>query len=507
MRSLFSGDWSRILQIVYQESQGVPVFLVGGAVRDHFLGVQSHDLDFCLDSSPIPLARRVASVLNAGIFLLDEERETVRVVIKQSDTLYTYLDFARFREGSLEADLRKRDFTINAIALPVHESFSGVSVIDPCGGMNDLHEKVLRACSVSSFEEDPVRVLRLVRFAQKLQFRIDPQTLKDARNAVPYLERVSAERKRDEIFQILEGPRTHLGIELLDYLNALPFVFPELEKIKGVPQSPPHVHDVWRHTIETINRLEILLKVLASDLSEHSPSGMFVAQASLWLGRFREHFKSHFRKRLNPLRTLKGLTFFSALYHDIGKAETVQEDDKGRIRFYNHEKVSEQSVVFRGHALALSNEEVEHIQKVISGHMRIHWLAAENREPSRKTIYRFFREFGDAGVDICLLSLADLWATYSHTLTVEKWVEELMVCRTLLEARWEQESSLIKPPVLVNGNDLIKELQLQPGPVIGKLLEAIREAQVEGLVTDKESALSYAQEWIRSSFPHLKEEV
>ncbi len=510
MSQPFDQELSYILQTILSETRGVPVYLVGGAVRDRLLGVPSHDLDFCLGDSPVPLAYRVANALHAGVFLLDEERETIRVVISPENAPMTFLDFARFREADLETDLRKRDFTINAMAIPLQESLfvpnATISVVDPCGGLKDLRDKTLRVCSPSSFEDDPARILRLVRFAQKLQFRIEPGTFQLARDAVPLLERVSAERKRDEVFQILEGTKIRLGIELLDRLGALAVVFPELERVKGVQQSKPHVHDVWYHTLETVSRLELLLNVLADDLSEQSPNGLFPAQASLWLGRYREHFKAHFNQQINPLRRSRGLTFFSALYHDVGKPDTAFEDENGRIRFFNHEEVSEQLAVSRARSLALSNDEVEYVRKIISGHMRIHWLVSEDQEPSPRAIYRFFRDFGDAGVDICLLSLADLWATYSHTLTGDQWVKELKICRILLEAKWEKETALVNPPILVNGDDLIREFKLQPGPIIGKILQAIREAQVEGWVTDKPSALAFAREWIENSSPHQKED-
>ncbi|WP_298008271.1 MULTISPECIES: CCA tRNA nucleotidyltransferase [Anaerolinea] len=510
MNQSFNQELSHILKTILIESRGTPIYLVGGSVRDWFLGVQSHDLDFCLNDSPVPLARRVANALQAGVFLLDEERETIRVVVSPQKGPVTFLDFARFRERDLEEDLRKRDLTINAMAIPLQEAFcipsASLSVLDPCGGLQDLKGKVLRACSSSSFDDDPARVLRLVRFAQKLEFRIEDSTFQLARSAVPLLGSVSAERKRDEIFQILEGKKVRLGIDLLDRLNALSVIFPELDKLKGVQQSPPHVQDVWHHTLETVSRLELLLKVLAEDLSEQSPTGLFAAQASLWLGRYREQFKAHFNQRINPLRLLRGLTFFSALYHDVGKPDTAFEDENGRIRFFNHEEASKSLAVLRARSLALSNDEVEHIQKVISGHMRIHWLVSEEKEPSPRAIYRFYRDFGDAGIDICLLSLADLWATYSYTLTSDRWVNELKICKILLEARWEKETALVTPPKLVNGEDLIREFNLQPGPLIGKILQAIREAQVEGLVTDKPSALTFAREWIANWSPHQKED-
>ena len=130
--------------------------------------------------------------------------------------------------------------------------------------------------------------------------------------------------------------------------------------------------------------------------------------------------------------------------------------------------------------------------------MRPSFLSHTEGGPSKRAIYRFFRDTGEAGVDICLLSLADVWATYGNTLSPERWEQQVDTVRTLLEAWWERPKEQVHPPALISGHDLIQNLDLHPGPLIGQLLEAIREAQAEGEVKTQEEALIFAQTYLDS---------
>ena len=180
----------------------LPVYLVGGAVRDAVLGRSTHDLDFAAPQGLI-LAKKIADKLPGAFFPLDEQNDTGRVVVIHPDGSRDILDFAGYRGDSLEADLRGRDFTINAVAMDVHTG----QVIDPLGGVNDIRAKRIRACSASSLSDDPARILRAVRQAAALGFSIDPETRKLMKAAVPLLEKISPERQRDELFKMLSGPK------------------------------------------------------------------------------------------------------------------------------------------------------------------------------------------------------------------------------------------------------------------------------------------------------------
>jgi putative nucleotidyltransferase with HDIG domain len=212
------------------------------------------------------------------------------------------------------------------------------------------------------------------------------------------------------------------------------------------------------------------------------------------LGRYRELLEKHLSVRLNQDRPLRPLLFLAALYHDAGKPQTRSVDDDGRIRFFRHEEVGAKQISRRSGALQLSNAEMDRVKTIVRHHMRPLLLAQTgDLPPSRRAIYRFFRDTGPAGIDICLLSLADVLSTYGLTLPQEVWARHLDVIRSLFEAWWERPAELVSPPSLVNGHDLIAELRISPGPLLGKMLEDIREAQATGQVQNHRQALSLAK--------------
>jgi tRNA nucleotidyltransferase/poly(A) polymerase len=200
---------------------------------------------------------------------------------------------------------------------------------------------------------------------------------------------------------------------------------------------------------------------------------------------------------------VRALLFFAALYHDVAKPASKSSAEDGRIRFWGHEEKGAEMTAARANALHLSNDEIHRLRLVIQHHMRIHFhsnrLASEQKTPSRKAIYRFFRDAGEAGVDLALLALADTRATYAHTLTQDTWTAELDICRILLENYWENPMESISPPRLLDGNELMNEFELKPGPRVGEILEAIREAQATGKVSTREEALDFVREWIALS--------
>ncbi len=213
-------------------SADVELYLVGGAVRDAMLGRLSLDLDFAAPADGIRLARRVADVLEADVFPLDDVRDTGRVIVTLADGLREKLDFATYRGDSLEDDLRHRDFTVNAMAVDLRS----MSLLDPLGGAADLRAGKLRACAETSMCDDPIRVLRGIRLAAGLGFQIDPSTRQAMKSAAPLIEGISPERVRDELFHILEGPQASASVRALDMLGVLRHILPELEAMKGVQQ-------------------------------------------------------------------------------------------------------------------------------------------------------------------------------------------------------------------------------------------------------------------------------
>jgi tRNA nucleotidyltransferase/poly(A) polymerase len=470
------------------------VYLVGGAVRDLLTNRLSPDFDFAVPSNGISLARTVANALKADFMVLDSERDTGRVVIIEGET-YTYLDFAAFRGATLEDDLRDRDFTINAMALNLRD----ITIIDPLNGATDIRAKVIRACSPNSLTNDPVRILRAVRQAAAFGFTIDKSTRELMKQAADKINNVSIERVRDEVFKILGGPKASASIRALEMLGVLQHLMPELLKMRGVTQSNPHIHEVWTHTLAVVDQLDNLLtSSLRLDFDPEKTSDMYMGLVSLKIGRYREQIAKHFANQLNPSRSHRSLLFFAALYHDVCKPDTKTIDESGRIRFFDHDIKGAEVVADRARAFNLSNDEVERLHTIVRHHMRFHFFAdrleREGQPPSRKAVYRFFRDSGAASVDLILLALADLRGTKGNELTQVTWTAYLDIARILLENYWERPEEVINPPRLVDGNELMKELHLQPGKIVGVLLESIRENQAAGKIADKEQALAFARE-------------
>ncbi len=471
-----------------------PIYLVGGAVRDLLLEQPVHDFDFILPGETLRRSRLLADRLGAAYYPLDAARNTARVVLVNEDGTRDVLDFAALRAPDLEGDLRDRDFSINAMAVNLRDPDK---LLDPLGGAADLRAKRLRACSSAAMRNDPVRVLRAIRLAAALDLHIETGTRQWMREAVPGLTGISAERQRDELMKILNGPRPHAALRALDLLGALPYTLPELESLKGVDQSAPHTKDVWEHTLDTLRALARVLDILTRHPAPDEGGSLLLGELSLHLGRYRRQVREHLADEFVPDRPARGLLFFAALYHDVAKPQTRSVDvNSGRVRFLGHDTQGAGVAASRARHLRLSNEEITRIRRIVQHHMRPILLANENRKPSKRAVYRFFRDSGAAGVDICLLSLADVAAAYGPALPAERWHRQVEVVRRLLEAWWEQPHSAVSPPALINGKDLI-ELGMRPGPMIGEILNAVRLAQVDGQVRSRSDALKFARKYLQ----------
>ena len=247
--------------------------------------------------------------------------------------------------------------------------------------------------------------------------------------AAGQLGRISPERIRDELFRILDGPQPAACLRALDLLGALEQIFPELTALKGVNQIPPHVHDVWEHTLSAVRHLEGILAALAPEYHPETAEDLLNGLLVMRLGRYRQPIGEACAGMLTADRSLRSLLFLAALYHDSAKPQTKKADDQGQAHFWEHDQQGAEMLVVRAKALALSNDEIQRLETIVRNHMRILFhanrLVDEGKLPTRRAIYRFFRDAGPAGVDICLLTLADLRATYEQTLPQETWAAAL----------------------------------------------------------------------------------
>ncbi len=490
-KALSDPDVHRALDVVHHLKDGKPVYLVGGFVRDALIGRESHDIDLLVPPPALPLARRLADTLSGAFFPLDEARDVGRVVIRRPGG-DLWVDVAAMR-GSLEEDLRARDFTVNAIAMDIARWPDEVAIVDPLHGEEDIRARLLRAVAPDSFQGDPVRVLRMVRFASALGFAIEENTWNLAREAARLLTQVSSERIRDEIVNMAGYRGFAKSVVRMDELDVLPYTFPEMLELKGLEQSPPHVEDVFHHTLAVVEWLEVFLDCI------YGVSCPEETEADREMAKFFRDYAGEFAARLDRSlvmgRSKKALLKLAALAHDWGKSETRSVGEDGRIHFFNHDLLGAEMVARRMRALAFGQKEVRWISGLVKLHMRIPLLGRSQKVTDR-AIFRLVREAGDGLPDLILLSLADHRGTYGDTLILERWKSRLALVRRILDFYLSKlEGSLPKP--LLSGRDLMEMWNVPPGPGMGELLDALAEAQAIGEVRSKEDAIEWMEKRLK----------
>ncbi|MCS7219840.1 MAG: HD domain-containing protein [Anaerolineae bacterium] len=488
-----------VLSFVARQRQ--PVWLVGGAVRDRLLRRETHDLDLVVPADAAALARQVADHFNGDFYLLDPRRDFGRALLPAipaaTDDLTIpdrsaqplIVDVVRLQGPQLEDDLRARDFTINAMAVLLSAGAAG-ELIDPLGGMEDLKRGILRLASEHALRADPVRLLRAPRLAGELGLRLSPELIQAIRETAPLLAFGAAERVRDELWRMIGQTGCARAVRVLHHLQLLAVVLPEMAALVDLQQSPPHHWDVFEHTIQTMQAADRLLMLI---WGEGRPQD--VPESLMWeqLVRYAEPLRAHLSREVSSGHPRAGWLRWLAMAHDWGKALTRTVEADGRVRFLNHERQGARLVEDRLFLLRFSREEMRHLGTMVRLHMRPFALLREGQEPSRRAIYRFFRDAGAMGVELLLCSLADHRATYGADLDLVEWRDRVGRVAQMLAAWLERREETLTPEPLLDGHTLIRELGIAPGPEVGRLLDAVYEAQVVGEVRDQVEALELAR--------------
>lgn len=433
------------------------VYVVGGAVRDAYLGRRVKDLDLATSASGTRLARQIADRVGGAYYPLDAERDTGRVILETQDGKLI-VDVARFRGEDLLADLHDRDFTINAMAVDLAGDPGWI--VDPTGGEHDARDKVLRRCHDGAVRSDPVRVLRAVRQSVQLGFRIDRATLSDLKACAPLLHTISPERIRDEWFRLLNLPRASAALKVADAIGALTVVMPEAAVLRE--------QNRWQTTLDAIDRLIEMITTISPQRTDQTAAKFSLGMLVMGLDKFRSSLQAHMLMRWADDRSHQALLLFALL---LGATDAT-------------------TAAARARQMPLSNRELDRLSPLLRTPAA---YSALGEDRSALTLHRYWRKYVDAGVDLCLLALARYLATTGINLDQDVWIREIEQARALLEAYYVHYEQVVAPPLLLNGNDLMHALALKPGPRVGALLDAIREAQVVGQVRTAEDALTLAR--------------
>jgi poly(A) polymerase len=462
--------------------QGTEAYIVGGWVRDVLLGRHTADIDIALAGDALAIAPKVASALGGKSVLLDEANRVARVVLldqaEPSPKLQWHLDLSSFA-GTIEPDLTRRDFAIDAMAVNLRQLVRGlptVQVIDPFHGRDDLRQRVIRAVSETVFTTDPARLLRAVRLAAELGFTVDRDTEALIQRDAHLIARVAGERVREELLRLLSVPGSGRFLSYLAQLGLLTAIFPELALTKGVAQPKEHAWDVFEHSLKTVVAIDFLL---------HEGTWEYAKPKVLALVPWSATLAQHFDQEISSGSTRKALLRLGSLLHDLAKPQTKTIEAGGRIRFLGHAQEGAAIATNILERLKFSVKEIRFLELLIRHHLRPGQMSQQEL-PTRRAIYRYFRDTGEAGIDILFLSLADHLATRGPDLDPAHWQEHTAVVRYVLEQHSQEEPRRAK---LVDGHDIMNIFGISPGPPVGELLEAVQEAQATGEVSTREAAL------------------
>ena len=446
------------------------VWVVGGAVRDAALGRPVVDVDLASGGDVRDDARAIAEAAGGHSFELSAEFGTWRAVAPGGDW---HADVTRLRADGIEGDLRRRDFTVNSMAVALADP--AADLIDPTGGLADVERAALRASSAQSFNDDPLRVLRAARLSAELGFDVEEGTVALARDAAARAGEPAGERQLSELRLLVSAPDPVRGLEVLDELAATAAVLPEVEALRGVEQNPNHHLDVLGHTVEVLRQLleiETGLERIAGDRAGE-------------LGELLAEPLANDFTRGQALR-------LGALLHDVGKPAT-RDDSRGFVTFIGHDHEGAKIVATICSRLRASRALETYLRGVTLHHLRLGFLANERPLPPRR-IHDYLVATEPVSADVTLLTVADrLSARGEGPIASPEMVNaHLELAREMLGAALDRRRDG-PPRSPVAGDELAAELGIEEGPELGRLLREIEAAVYAGEVSGPEEAVELAR--------------
>ncbi|MDR0292124.1 MAG: HD domain-containing protein [Elusimicrobium sp.] len=478
-------------------------FYVGGCVRDSVLKRPSADIDVALPVANIKAeAFTLAKKLDANVFEMDAQFGVWRLITRKEKL---QIDLTAFQGKNLEEDLKRRDFTVNSLALPTIAkpeikiktidgknyfllSIKPKEIIDLAGGLKDLKSKTIRSNGAKVFEDDPLRTLRALRASAELNFKIDKQTLAQVKKYSRLITQSAPERIREELIRVFNCRGVRKNLEILDAAGLLNALFPVLKDQKKCARVYYGKGGVFEHTLMTAGRMEYLLENLKT---------VYPA----------------FYKKIEPYAKDAALYKMTALLHDIAKPATAKKTG-GRLRFFFHEEQGACMAEEILKNLRYSTSEIRLICAMIHHHLRPSNLAS-NDVITDRGLFKFFRGMQDAAVPLLLLCWAD-YASYvtdaqlkkilplssKPVMTIDEAKAKSNVSKTLrhmqvlnfMFKKYFADRATINPQKLINGSDVMSVLQIPSGPRVGELLEKVTLAQVDGKIKTKEDALKFLKQ-------------
>ena len=457
--------------------RGYELYVVGGAARDVLLGREVGDWDL-VGHGVIDIARHFAEEHDLRAVVLHEDLPTVRVILTPGDPT-GFLDFVELRAPTIEQDLRRRDFTINALAWDIR---GADELIDPTGGLDDARRGVVRAPGREVLESDPLRVLRAFRFAAQLNFDFGPDTAEWLAELAPRVSDVAGERIGQEMVKLFAAPHAADAVQAAEDVGALGALLPALERMRGVQQGGYHHLDVLGHTLLALHEAERAIN-----------------EPELFLPRAADAVRAWVRDAGN-----RAAVRMATLFHDVGKP-ACRTEDEGRTRFLGHADASAATFLEHARRWSLPTHLRRQVVRMIRLHMRPLELAnsglkaeAEGRDPGSiitlSAIRRLMRDAAPGGVGLLLVAVGDRSACRGPASQMEQRGRLYEIFDEMLVRYFEWVREQRERPRLVDGGALMKEFGLPEGPLIGELLDVIAEAYEDREIRTRDEALALARE-------------
>lgn len=438
------------------------IYLVGGTVRDWYLGIESHDRDIIvMDEDAREFALKLKDMFDATFVPLDEENRIYRLVMQDK---INYIDVTNPVGGTIEKDLMRRDLTINAIAVNVRTG----EIVDISGGVTDIKNKCINYVNEENFVDDPLRLLRVYRFQALYGFELAAETISAVCKFSDLIKKPAVERINYEILKLFSGKHAHVALENMNKTWVLEEIFPFVKELKQVPPNSHHHLDLFHHSVETVKQIQQIYENSSDEVKHHLDSVDF--------GGF---------SRLAHLKV-------AGFLHDIGKFSTWTIEEGGRHRFIKHDDVGSKIAVKILKDMHFSNKQIDYLSEMIKYHIYPSHVMC-SPQITEKIMMRFVRKMDKNSIDNIILAQADRLSARGPEITdevVEKNINSLnMLLKFYLEAR-----ETLKPlPKLLSGNDVMQILQIKPSPKLGKIMEDLHEAQLSGDVLTKEQAVEFVK--------------
>lgn len=456
-----------------------PIYLGGGTIRDIILGRKIHDLDLTVGDHCELWATELARYTGAPLIPLGRDEQAYRVIIDNFQ-----IDISPFRGDSntIEQDLTLRDLTINSMAVALDRAFftsdtpadHTFPIIDPLGGLEDLNRRVIRHASNRSFTDDPLRMLRVFRFAAVLNFTIDESTvnLVSCRNQM--IGKSAGERINFELEEIMASDRAAETFSDMDTCGLLGEIIPQLLVGRGMSQPESHHLDVLGHSMAALASME---KIVSGPERYFPPLTLAALQKYLGAPKRRIELK------------------WAALLHDIGKTTTRKIKNDSKITFYNHDVVGAQLIEEIAGRLHWSNVGTRRITSLIHAHMRPFHLCnvARKGELSLKACIRLLKVIDVDFPGLFLLAMADASACKGEESPATMREEIGALLNRVIEVYHNNILPVHSTVPILNGKDLIEIFHLEPGPIFSRLLEVVRLAHMEKTSMTREEALTLVQ--------------